>query len=114
MAPHFHNPSSSSLHHPHLQQNPNPHSLTEPSGDMDLEWLKARFGPYSVENPPPQPMEISVRAGDYHAVAFILAMRRRSRFAQQQQHQQQQQQQKVPQQQQLQQHQQKIQGLPSS
>ncbi|KAG0251146.1 hypothetical protein BG011_007808 [Mortierella polycephala] len=81
---------------------------------MDLEWLKARFGPYSVENPPPQPMEISVRAGDYHAVAFILAMRRRSRFAQQQQHQQQQQQPKVQQQQQQQQHQQKIQGLPSS
>ncbi|KAI1295218.1 hypothetical protein EDD11_007946 [Mortierella claussenii] len=54
--------------------------LTEPSGDDALEWLKARFGPYSVENPPAQPMEISVRAGDYHAVAFILAMRRRSRL----------------------------------
>ncbi|KAF9179369.1 hypothetical protein BGZ51_006953 [Haplosporangium sp. Z 767] len=88
MALHLHNPSSSSLHHPHLQQNPNTHSLTEPSGDMNLEWLKARFGPYSVENPPPQPMEISVRAGDYHAVAFILSMRRRSRFAQQQEQQQ--------------------------
>ncbi|KAF9542852.1 hypothetical protein EC957_001507 [Mortierella hygrophila] len=58
-----------------------PHSLTVPSTDKDLEWLKARFGPYSVDNPPPQPMEISVRAGDYHAVAFILAMRRRSRTA---------------------------------
>ncbi|KAF9092770.1 hypothetical protein BGX29_010296 [Mortierella sp. GBA35] len=58
-----------------------PHSLTVPSVDKDLEWLKARFGPYSVDNPPPQPMEISVRAGDYHAVAFILAMRRRSRSA---------------------------------
>ncbi|KAF9349521.1 hypothetical protein BGX26_012191, partial [Mortierella sp. AD094] len=57
-----------------------PHSLSEPSGDEDLEWLKARFGPYSVENPPPDPMEISVRTGDYHAVAFILAMRRRSRL----------------------------------
>ncbi|KAF9133216.1 hypothetical protein BG015_003609 [Linnemannia schmuckeri] len=58
-----------------------PHSLTAPSADNDLEWLKARFGPYSVDNPPSQPMEISVRAGDYHAVAFILAMRRRSRTA---------------------------------
>lgn len=58
-----------------------PHSLTLPSTDKDLEWLKSRFGPYSVDNPPPQPMEISVRAGDYHAVAFILAMRRRSRTA---------------------------------
>ncbi|KAF9107332.1 hypothetical protein BGX27_008786 [Mortierella sp. AM989] len=57
-----------------------PHSLSEPSGDEDLEWLKARFGPYSVENPPPDLMEISVRSGDYHAVAFILAMRRRSRL----------------------------------
>ncbi|KAG0208801.1 hypothetical protein BGX28_000344 [Mortierella sp. GBA30] len=57
------------------------HSLTEPSSDADLEWLKARFGPYSIENPPAEPMEISVRAGDYHAVAFILAMRRRSRLA---------------------------------
>ncbi|KAF9921803.1 hypothetical protein FBU30_008127 [Linnemannia zychae] len=56
-----------------------PHALTEPTSDKDLEWLKARFGPYSIDNPPPQPMEISVRAGDYHAVAFILAMRRRSR-----------------------------------
>ncbi|KAG0055402.1 hypothetical protein BGZ83_008675 [Gryganskiella cystojenkinii] len=56
-------------------------SLAAPSGDKDLEWLKARFGPYSVENPPAQPMEISVRAGDFHAVAFILAMRRRSRLA---------------------------------
>ncbi|KAF8980274.1 hypothetical protein BGZ46_004415 [Entomortierella lignicola] len=61
---------------PHLL----PHSLSEPSDDVDLEWLKARFGPYSVENPPPDPMEISVRSGDYHAVAFILAMRRRSRL----------------------------------
>lgn len=58
-----------------------PHSLSVQSTDKDLEWLKARFGPYSVDNPPPQPMEISVRAGDYHAVAFILAMRRRSRTA---------------------------------
>ncbi|KAF9579676.1 BCL-6 corepressor-like protein 1 [Lunasporangiospora selenospora] len=56
-----------------------PSLLTSPSNDEDLEWLKVRFGPYSVENPPPQPMEISVRGGDYHAVAFILAMRRRSR-----------------------------------
>ncbi|KAG0358400.1 hypothetical protein BGZ54_010432 [Gamsiella multidivaricata] len=58
-----------------------PQLLAESSCDPDLEWLKARFGPYSIENPPPQPMEISVRAGDYHAVAFILAMRRRSRLA---------------------------------
>ena len=58
-----------------------PSSLSDPSEDKDLEWLKARFGPYSVENPPAQPMEISVRAGDFHAVAFILAMRRRSRLA---------------------------------
>ncbi|KAF9899786.1 hypothetical protein EC991_008328 [Linnemannia zychae] len=58
-----------------------PHSNKASSPDKDLEWLKARFGPYSVDNPPPQPMEISVRAGDYHAVAFILAMRRRSRSA---------------------------------
>ncbi|KAK3812803.1 MAG: ankyrin repeat-containing domain protein [Benniella sp.] len=64
-----------------MAPHPQPHALSEPSGDSDLEWLKARFGPYSVENPPPQPMEISVRAGDYHAVAFILAMRRRSRLA---------------------------------
>ncbi|KAF8938421.1 hypothetical protein BGZ58_000945 [Dissophora ornata] len=48
---------------------------------MDLEWLMTRFGPYSVENPPLQPMEISVRTGDYHAVAFILAMRQRSKLA---------------------------------
>ncbi|KAF9272319.1 hypothetical protein BGZ68_002517 [Mortierella alpina] len=61
----------------HLQT----HSLAEPSGDADLEWLKLRFGSYSIENPPAEPMEISVRAGDYHAVAFILAMRRRSRLA---------------------------------
>ncbi|KFH67148.1 hypothetical protein MVEG_07671 [Podila verticillata NRRL 6337] len=56
-------------------------SLTERTSELDLEWLKARFGPYSVENPPPDPMMISVRAGDYHAVAFILAMRRCSRLA---------------------------------
>ncbi|KAF9429318.1 hypothetical protein BGZ76_001498, partial [Entomortierella beljakovae] len=56
------------------------HSLSELSTDEGLEWLKARFGPYSIENPPPDPMEISVRSGDYHAVAFILAMRRRSRL----------------------------------
>ncbi|KAF9991345.1 hypothetical protein BGZ65_000786, partial [Modicella reniformis] len=57
--------------------------LAEPASDSDsdIDWLKARFGPYSVDNPPPQPMEISVRAGDFHAVVFILAMRRRSRLA---------------------------------
>ncbi|KAF9911082.1 hypothetical protein BX616_010673 [Lobosporangium transversale] len=54
-------------------------SLTEPSKEMSLKWLEARFGPYSAENPPPHSMEASVRAGDYHAVAFILAQRRRSR-----------------------------------
>ncbi|KAG0235497.1 hypothetical protein BGW41_000742 [Actinomortierella wolfii] len=74
-----------------------------------LEWLQERWGPYSVDMPPMQPMEVAVREGDYHAVAFILAMRRRSRLAQildeledhrqqeQQQQQQQQQQQSVSQ-----------------
>ncbi|KAG0079907.1 hypothetical protein BGZ92_000847 [Podila epicladia] len=55
--------------------------MIERTSESDLEWLKARFGPYSVENPPPDPMMISVRSGDYHAVAFILAMRRCSRLA---------------------------------
>ncbi|KAG0263446.1 hypothetical protein DFQ27_001775 [Actinomortierella ambigua] len=60
-------------------------SITSVASKEDLaalEWLQERWGPYSVDLPPMQPMEVAVREGDYHAVAFILAMRRRSRLSQ--------------------------------
>ncbi|KAF9972294.1 hypothetical protein BGZ73_004593 [Actinomortierella ambigua] len=92
-------------------------SITSVASDDELaalEWLQERWGPYSVDFPPMQPMEVAVREGDYHAVAFILAMRRRSRLSQilteledyRQQHQQQQQLQQLGQQDQQQQYQQ--------